>query len=178
MPTSASVNNGGGLGVDAKTSRSRARNGTKRTVAPMATSAKPTSAGPVPGVRKRRRTRARMAHTPAMLARSMQLPHQTRDWQELAELDPLWAIASSPDKRFGGWERDEFLASGERDVAQILARAEELGRPARRETALDFGCGVGRTARALASRFASVVGVDIAPAMIERGRGLNADTDN
>jgi SAM-dependent methyltransferase len=100
------------------------------------------------------------------------------EWQELAELDPLWAIASAPEKRFGRWEGEAFFATGERDVAPILARARALGRPGRTDSALDFGCGVGRTARALASRFAEVVGVDIAPAMIEQGRELNADVPN
>jgi SAM-dependent methyltransferase len=108
----------------------------------------------------------------------MEMRDHARDWQQLAELDPLWAIASSPDKRFGGWERDEFFATGERDVAPVLERARSLGRPSRMGSALDFGCGVGRTARALASRFEHVVGVDIAPAMIERGRELNADIPN
>ena len=109
----------------------------------------------------------------------MELSKQhARDWQELAELDPLWAIASTPGKRFGGWERDEFFATGERDTAPILARAEELGYPGRWTSALDFGCGVGRTSRALAARFEHVVGVDIAPAMIARGRELNTDVPN
>lgn len=108
----------------------------------------------------------------------MEQSDHAREWQELAELDPLWAIASSPEKRFGRWEREEFFATGERDVAPILARAEALGRPGRMDSALDFGCGVGRTARALASRFAQVVGVDIAPTMVEQGRELNADVPN
>jgi SAM-dependent methyltransferase len=104
-------------------------------------------------------------------------PH-ARDWEELAELDPLWAIASTPGKRFGGWERDEFFAAGERMVADSMARIDELGIEVPRGSALDFGCGVGRTARALADRFAQVVGVDIAPTMVERGRELNADVAN
>jgi SAM-dependent methyltransferase len=108
----------------------------------------------------------------------MEQSDHASEWQELAELDPLWAIASSPEKRFGRWEREEFFATGERDVAPILARVQALGRPARMDSALDFGCGVGRTARALAGRFGQVVGVDIAPTMVEQGRELNADVPN
>jgi SAM-dependent methyltransferase len=103
--------------------------------------------------------------------------HQ-QDWQELAELDPLWAIASSPDKRFGRWEREEFFATGERDVAKVMDALAAHGLEPARGLALDFGCGVGRVSRALAARFDRVVGVDIAPAMIARGRELNADCDD
>jgi SAM-dependent methyltransferase len=42
-------------------------------------------------------------------------------------------------------------------------------RPARRR-ALDFGCGVGRLSQALARYFDSVVGIDIAPTMVEMAR--------
>jgi SAM-dependent methyltransferase len=108
----------------------------------------------------------------------MPLSRHAHDWEELAGLDPLWAIASSPDKRFGGWEREEFFATGERVVAATLARIAELQHEVTPGTALDFGCGVGRMTRALAARFEHVVGVDIAPTMIDRGRELNADVDN
>ncbi len=47
-----------------------------------------------------------------------------------------------------------------------------------RNVALDFGCGVGRLSRALATRYASVIGVDIASTMIARARELNADRAN
>jgi ubiquinone/menaquinone biosynthesis C-methylase UbiE len=38
---------------------------------------------------------------------------------------------------------------------------------------LDFGCGVGRTARAFAGHFESVIGVDVAPSMIRKARELS-----
>lgn len=40
-------------------------------------------------------------------------------------------------------------------------------------SALDFGCGIGRLTQALAEGFERVVGVDIAPAMIEKAREAN-----
>ena len=39
----------------------------------------------------------------------MSLAAQRRDWDELAELDPYWAICTTPGKRFGAWEADEFF---------------------------------------------------------------------
>jgi len=103
---------------------------------------------------------------------------QQRDWDELAAVDPLWAILSDPDRRGGGWRVDEFLRTGEADAARALAVAAELGRPARHERAVDFGCGVGRVTRALASRFAEAVGVDVSPRMVEQAGRLNDDVEN
>jgi SAM-dependent methyltransferase len=103
---------------------------------------------------------------------------QQREWEDLAAVDPLWAILSDPERRGGRWELDEFFRTGEADAERALARAAELGRPARRVRALDFGCGVGRVTRALARRFGEVVGADVSGGMVEQGRRLNADVEN
>ena len=100
------------------------------------------------------------------------------DWEQLAELDPMWAILSSPERRFGGWDEAEFLATGEREAADLMRRIDELGGLAGNAAALDFGCGVGRVSRAFATRFEHVVGVDIAETMLARGREINADVPN
>ena len=106
------------------------------------------------------------------------LHSQGREWDELAELDPYWAICTAPDKRFGGWSREEFFATGEREVAEVLGRAAELGLPRDRGAALDFGCGLGRLTRPLASRFDRCVGVDVSQRMVGGARELNADVAN
>jgi SAM-dependent methyltransferase len=103
------------------------------------------------------------------------LHSQGREWDELAELDPYWAICTAPEKRFGGWSHDEFFATGEREVAEVLERGAELGLPRGRGAALDFGCGLGRLTRPLAERFHSCVGVDISERMVTGARDLNAD---
>lgn len=94
-------------------------------------------------------------------------------WDDLATVDPLWAVLSVEGKRNGGWELDEFFATGEAEVEQILTRAAELGRPGRNESALDFGCGVGRLTRALARRFDQTLGLDASAQMIEQANRLN-----
>jgi SAM-dependent methyltransferase len=104
--------------------------------------------------------------------------HQARDWDDLALVDPFWAVLAAEGKRGGRWELGEFLSTGEADAEQILATAAELGRPSRRERALDFGCGVGRLTRALARRFDEAVGVDVSERMLDHARRLNADTPN
>lgn len=107
-----------------------------------------------------------------------ELARLRRVWNELGADDPLWAILSSPDKRGGRWDADEFFAKGEDEIANIDKFCASAQRPGKRALALDFGCGVGRLTRALASRYAQVVGVDISPSMLERARALNADLPN
>ena len=105
----------------------------------------------------------------------MSLVRHKRDWEELAAEDPLWAVLTDPARRRTGWDVHEFLETGEREIAELLARGEELGLPARNGSALDFGCGAGRLTRALAARFGSCVGVDISERMVEEARRLAGD---
>jgi ubiquinone/menaquinone biosynthesis C-methylase UbiE len=56
-----------------------------------------------------------------------------------------------------------------------MKAAEKLALPHQRQSALDFGCGVGRMARSFASQFESYTGVDISEAMIEQAREWNRD---
>jgi ubiquinone/menaquinone biosynthesis C-methylase UbiE len=105
----------------------------------------------------------------------MRPDHQAQDWNDLAQLDPYWAILTATDKRYGGWDSDEFFAIGTVEVAAMIERFERLGHPELRQRALDFGCGVGRITRALAQHFDEAIGVDIAEDMVSRARELNAD---
>lgn len=93
-----------------------------------------------------------------------------RDWEDLARLDPLWAVASRPGRRYGGWDDAEFMAGGRRKAAGIMRTLDGLGQPVTRGRALDFGCGVGRVTVPLGDHFDEVVGVDIAPGMVEQAR--------
>ena len=108
----------------------------------------------------------------------MTLDRQRHDWEQLAEVDPLWAVLTRPDKRGGRWDRDEFLATGEREVVEVLRTAAQLKIPLRHRRALDFGCGPGRLTRALAGRFETAVGVDISDGMVAAARTLNADVES
>jgi SAM-dependent methyltransferase len=53
-----------------------------------------------------------------------------------------------------------------------------MGYPKRWRLALDFGCGVGRVTRALASHFEECYGVDISAKMLEKARQINQDIAN
>ena len=106
------------------------------------------------------------------------LERHRRDWDRLASEDPLWAVLTDPARRGGRWTVEEFLATGEDEIAGVLDEAAELGLPARRGAALDFGCGAGRLTRALSLRFERAVGVDISAEMVRVARELNADRPN
>ncbi|OGV72802.1 MAG: hypothetical protein A3K19_28405 [Lentisphaerae bacterium RIFOXYB12_FULL_65_16] len=108
----------------------------------------------------------------------MSLSELKADWEELGRLDPLWAILSGPDKQFGKWELDRFFLTGEQEIGTVLDTSCHLGIPANRKAALDFGCGVGRLARALARRFEHVQAVDISENMILQAKELNRGLAN
>jgi SAM-dependent methyltransferase len=94
------------------------------------------------------------------------------NWEALANADPLWAALTDPELVGGAWNPDDFLASGEREIATVLDRVG----PVDFDTAgLDFGCGAGRLTQALARRFREAHGVDISEAMIQTARQLDAD---
>ncbi len=102
----------------------------------------------------------------------------SRDWNDLASLDALWAINSRRDKKFSKWTVDEFLRSGFDEIQMIMGDARRLGRPRSYETALDFGCGVGRLSRHLADHFKHVEGVDISERMVQLGREIHQNIPN
>lgn len=91
-----------------------------------------------------------------------------RDWEELSQLDPLFAILTEKEKQFGKWDPKEFFASGQ---AEIDALMKSCGIPAGDHgRALDFGCGVGRLSNALRLYFGDVWGVDVSSGMVELAR--------
>jgi ubiquinone/menaquinone biosynthesis C-methylase UbiE len=97
-------------------------------------------------------------------------------WNELGETNALGAILTK-DGRIGEWTLPEFFETGVGDAAHFMEGLDQIARVNRR-MALDFGCGVGRITRALGTYFETVVGLDVAPSMIERARTLNADCPN
>src|ERR1700739_2557645 len=102
-----------------------------------------------------------------------------RNWDGLAKADPLWAICTDPEKRNNQWTREDFFATGCKEIEVVLAYAARIGIHIDKTVpALDFGCGVGRLTRALAQYFPECVGVDISPAMITMARELNRDLPN
>lgn len=94
-------------------------------------------------------------------------------WEDAARRDPLWAILSDPSKKGRRWQLAEFLATGRREISLLFHQLSELGFSPSNGSALDFGCGIGRLAQALAPSFEHVVGLDVSPTMIDLATRLN-----
>ena len=99
-----------------------------------------------------------------------------RNWEGLAQADPLWAICTDPQKQNNQWSKEEFFATGRREIEKVLecVRALDL-RLDQKSPALDFGCGVGRLTRAMAAYFPECCGVDISPTMVRLAQEFNQD---
>jgi SAM-dependent methyltransferase len=113
-----------------------------------------------------------------MAIREDVLERHKQEWEELAKVDPLWAICTDAEHRGGRWELAEFFDTGEAEISEVLKASDDLGEPVRRGRALDFGCGVGRLSRPLAARFRECVGLDISEGMVKLARELNEDRPN
>lgn len=99
---------------------------------------------------------------------NLSLETHQQQWEELAQLDPLFAILTEKEKQYGKWDEEEFFASGRAEIDRLMAscgfQAGDNGR------ALDFGCGVGRLSRTLRAYFGEVYGLDISQEMVELAR--------
>lgn len=99
-----------------------------------------------------------------------------RNWEGLAQADPLWAICTDPRKRNRRWTREDFFATGRKEIETIFAYTARIGLCIDTTSpALDFGCGVGRLTRAMSEYFSECCGVDISPTMISTAQELNRD---
>jgi ubiquinone/menaquinone biosynthesis C-methylase UbiE len=96
-------------------------------------------------------------------------------WNAMAELDPLWAILSDPEKKFGKWNKEEFFRDGQQEAKRVTSMCTEHGISPSRGKMLDFGCGVGRMTRAFSEYFDSCVGIDVSGKMVQLARTFNAD---
>jgi SAM-dependent methyltransferase len=104
----------------------------------------------------------------------MALKHVQQNWDRFGQQDPLWAILTTDGVRGGQWDEAAFFETGRRAVEEVLAFTD----PPRTGRCLDFGCGVGRLTLPLARHFREVVGVDIAPSMLERAEIYKGTVDN
>jgi 2-polyprenyl-3-methyl-5-hydroxy-6-metoxy-1,4-benzoquinol methylase len=94
-----------------------------------------------------------------------------RDWDRIGQEQPYFGVLT--DRRYlreamTEADREALFASGAREVELLLGLVRSrLGSGFAPRAALDFGCGVGRLAIALARRIERVVGVDVSPSMLQ-----------
>lgn len=91
------------------------------------------------------------------------------DWDSREEKNAYYYIASENEN----WSFEEFLDSGERDVARLVDTCfQQIGLEPKGKKMLEIGCGVGRMTFALAKRFGEVYATDISPQMINHAQRL------
>ncbi|MFA5420608.1 MAG: class I SAM-dependent methyltransferase [Patescibacteria group bacterium] len=103
------------------------------------------------------------------------IKNHKQDWENLGELDPLWAVLSDNSKRFNNWSIEEFLGTGKKEVGDVLSVMNDLKLNPEKGEMLDFGCGVGRLARHWLSYFNRYIGCDISSTMLNRAKKINQD---
>lgn len=95
-------------------------------------------------------------------------PATTTEWRAIAQWDPLWAVATWPEKK-GAWTRDEFYSVGRSDWEDFRRHWLHFD-PRLGGTCVEIGCGAGRITHALASDFERVVALDVSAEMIALAR--------
>jgi 2-polyprenyl-3-methyl-5-hydroxy-6-metoxy-1,4-benzoquinol methylase len=99
-------------------------------------------------------------------------------WEQLGKSDPYWAVLTNPRMKGGKWDPAAFFATGEQELNSVLQRIKQAGGDLNTDSALDFGCGVGRLSRALAKRFRQITAVDVSTSMLAEARRANQHIDN
>lgn len=103
----------------------------------------------------------------------MKLDSLQKHWEAFARQDPMWAILTDPGKENRAWNQAEFYATGVGQIADMLSWVRWVLPLVKFDQTIDFGCGIGRLTQALADHAKHVIGVDIAPTMIEVARTNN-----
>jgi ubiquinone/menaquinone biosynthesis C-methylase UbiE len=103
----------------------------------------------------------------------MNLRELQENWDGMGRRAPLTAILTTR----MSWSEEDFFETGMKEVKELIRDIESLGQGFPRGRALDFGCGVGRLTQSLADHYVEVVGVDIAPSMIELAEKMNRHGD-
>jgi ubiquinone/menaquinone biosynthesis C-methylase UbiE len=70
---------------------------------------------------------------------------------------------------------ETFFSTGRDQIAELVSFLNSNGMPPLKGRALDFGCGVGRLTRPLASHVEECVGVDLSESMVHRAKQYHKD---
>jgi len=94
------------------------------------------------------------------------------DWRQLGDSQPYWGVLSHPDflrENITPEGIENFYLSGRQYIDQMIQTLVKLTGEKPSGPALDFGCGVGRLAEAMAEHVPTT-GLDISPGMLELAR--------
>jgi len=92
------------------------------------------------------------------------------DYDRIALEDPFFGTVGNSNR-----DLELYFKHGQQQVMGILSNVQRLGLDLTNGKALDFGCGIGRVTRALATQFDEVYGLDISSSMIALANHYNGD---
>jgi SAM-dependent methyltransferase len=104
---------------------------------------------------------------------SQLLDHVEKTWKKLGEQKPYWSVLTFPDFENDQFEanRRKFYETGRADMGRFQVWASRNGvslNPA--GSCLEYGCGVGRVTRWLATVFGEVIACDVSAPHLELAR--------
>jgi SAM-dependent methyltransferase len=102
------------------------------------------------------------------------LEHVRAVFEKAGREDPMYAVLTDHSRRGNKWNPEEFFRAGRDEIESVMAYVREKGWAVGRDTALDFGSGVGRLTQALAAHFDRVTGVDISSSMVAEAARHNS----
>jgi SAM-dependent methyltransferase len=97
----------------------------------------------------------------------------TVEWERLGEKDPYWGVLSHDELHqvTDGAPLEQFWSSGEVHVERVFSTIRRhVDAEFNPQSALDFGCGVGRILSPLATRVEEAVGIDASSSMLSHAR--------
>jgi len=114
---------------------------------------------------------------------SAMLDRIAAEWRKFGETEPHWSVLTGPEYLSSNIDNniEQFYRSGKSDIETLLAGPARCGIDVTHfNRVMDFGCGVGRLALALAEISDHVTGIDISPAhlAIAAQRASSTSTGN
>jgi SAM-dependent methyltransferase len=109
----------------------------------------------------------------AALAHSIRDRDTDADWRAIGRAQPFWGVLTHDEFRTENLTPAAiaaFYASGAAHIADLVRRLTEATGTPPGGRALDFGCGAGRLAEAMADYADGVTGYDISPGMLDEAR--------
>src|SRR5688572_20780449 len=98
-------------------------------------------------------------------------PDSNVEWSAWARKDPLYAVATAPERSRDGadpWTDEDFYALGKADWEDFRSRWEQYGLA--RDSCVEIGCGAGRITGPMAPHFGVVHAFDISEDMLNYAR--------
>jgi ubiquinone/menaquinone biosynthesis C-methylase UbiE len=87
-----------------------------------------------------------------------------KNWTDFGKHNHMWAICTENKN----WGKSDFFKTGTNEINDLFDYLSSNKIYFTKNTAVDFGCGIGRLTQALSEKFRKVIGIDISKPMIDK----------